>query len=102
MAEKKRRLVVGISGATGIAYAARLLELLKDSDVESHLVVSRAADITRAAASVTSVRPQPMLPTIAPAAPSRMRRPSDVTRYDPSPATIVGNAGPPGTGGANE
>ena len=48
MAEKKRRLVVGISGATGIAYAARLLELLKDSDVESHLVVSRAADITRA------------------------------------------------------
>ena len=48
MAEKKRRLVVGISGATGIAYAARLLELLKESDVESHLVVSRAADITRA------------------------------------------------------
>ena len=51
MAEKKRRLVVGISGATGIAYAARLLELLKDSDVESHLVVSRAADITRAQVS---------------------------------------------------
>lgn len=44
---KTRRLVVGISGATGIAYASRLLELLKPTNVETHLVVSRAGDITR-------------------------------------------------------
>jgi 4-hydroxy-3-polyprenylbenzoate decarboxylase len=44
---KTRRLVVGISGATGIIYASRLLELLKPTDVETHLVVSRAGDITR-------------------------------------------------------
>lgn len=44
---KTRRLVVGISGATGIVYASRLLELLKPTDVETHLVVSRAGDITR-------------------------------------------------------
>jgi 4-hydroxy-3-polyprenylbenzoate decarboxylase len=44
---KTRRLVVGISGATGIVYASRLLELLKPTNVETHLVVSRAGDITR-------------------------------------------------------
>lgn len=44
----RRRLIVGISGASGIAYGVRLLELLKETDVESHLVVSRAADMTRA------------------------------------------------------
>jgi 4-hydroxy-3-polyprenylbenzoate decarboxylase len=38
---------VGISGATGIVYASRLLELLKPTNVETHLVVSRAGDITR-------------------------------------------------------
>ncbi|MDF9391903.1 MULTISPECIES: UbiX family flavin prenyltransferase [Methylococcus] len=43
-----KRLIVGISGATGIIYGARLLELLKDTDIETHLVVSRAADLTRA------------------------------------------------------
>jgi 4-hydroxy-3-polyprenylbenzoate decarboxylase len=43
-----KRLIVGISGATGIVYGARLLELLKETEVETHLVVSRAADLTRA------------------------------------------------------
>lgn len=43
-----RRLVVGISGATGIVYGVRLLELLRGSGIETHLVVSRAADLTRA------------------------------------------------------
>lgn len=43
-----RRLVVGISGATGIVHGVRLLELLRGTDVETHLVVTRAADLTRA------------------------------------------------------
>ena len=42
------RLIVGISGATGIVYGIRLLELLKDVGVESHLVISRAGEMTRA------------------------------------------------------
>lgn len=42
-----RRLIVGISGATGVVYGVRLLELLRESDIETHLVVSRAADLTR-------------------------------------------------------
>lgn len=44
----RRRLVVGISGATGVAYGVRLLELLRQLDIESHLVVSAAGDLTRA------------------------------------------------------
>jgi 4-hydroxy-3-polyprenylbenzoate decarboxylase len=36
------RLVVGISGASGAIYGIRLLEVLKDTDVETHLVISRA------------------------------------------------------------
>jgi flavin prenyltransferase len=42
------RLIVGITGATGIRYGVRILELLRPTPVETHLVVSRAADMTRA------------------------------------------------------
>lgn len=39
--EAPRRLVVGITGATGVVYGIRLLQTLKTAHVESHLVVSR-------------------------------------------------------------
>jgi 4-hydroxy-3-polyprenylbenzoate decarboxylase len=42
------RLIVGISGASGIAYGARLLTLLKDLPVETHLVITRPAEMTLA------------------------------------------------------
>ena len=42
------RLVVGISGASGAIYGARLLELLHPLPVETHLVVSRSAEVTLA------------------------------------------------------
>jgi flavin prenyltransferase len=44
----KPRLIVGISGASGAIYGVRLLELLKDCGVESHLIMSRAAQTTLA------------------------------------------------------
>ena len=42
------RLIVGISGASGVIYGIRLLEVLRDSEIESHLVMSRSAEITLA------------------------------------------------------
>ena len=42
------RLVIGISGASGVVYGVRLLELLRDLPVETHLVMTRSAQITLA------------------------------------------------------
>ncbi|MBN2124236.1 MAG: UbiX family flavin prenyltransferase [Deltaproteobacteria bacterium] len=41
-----KRIVIGISGATGAIYGIRLLEVLSKSDIETHLVVSDAAHKT--------------------------------------------------------
>jgi flavin prenyltransferase len=46
--EKRPRLIVGISGASGVIYGARLLDLLAPLAVETHLVISRAAEVTLA------------------------------------------------------
>jgi len=46
--DERRRLIVGMTGASGAIYAVRLLELLKDTDIETHLVMSRAAKMTLA------------------------------------------------------
>lgn len=40
------RLVVGISGASGVAYGVRVLELLKTAGIETHLVITKAAEMT--------------------------------------------------------
>jgi 4-hydroxy-3-polyprenylbenzoate decarboxylase len=39
-----KRLIVGISGASAAIYGIRLLEVLKETDVETHLVISSAAE----------------------------------------------------------
>ncbi len=44
--QKKERLAVGISGASGVVYGIRLLEALAELQVESHLVVTKAAEMT--------------------------------------------------------
>ena len=41
-----KRLVVGISGATGAIYGIRLLEFLSKTDVETHLLVTESAEKT--------------------------------------------------------
>lgn len=42
------RLIVGISGASGVAYGVRLLTLLKALPIETHFVMSRTAEMTLA------------------------------------------------------
>lgn len=44
--QKKERLVVGISGASGVVYGIRLLEALRELGIESHLVMTKAAEMT--------------------------------------------------------
>jgi len=41
----KKRLVVAISGASGVIYGIRLLEHMKDMPYETHLVISQAAKL---------------------------------------------------------
>lgn len=42
----KNRLIVGISGASGIIYGVRLLEMLQATSIETHLVMSKSAELT--------------------------------------------------------
>ena len=45
------RIVVGISGASGVVYGIRILEVLRGTGVETHLVMSRSAEVTLASES---------------------------------------------------
>lgn len=49
------RLIVGITGSSGIAYALRLLEVLRERPIETHLVVTKAGQLTRAYESTLSL-----------------------------------------------
>jgi 4-hydroxy-3-polyprenylbenzoate decarboxylase len=41
-----QRLIIGISGASGIIYGVRTLEVLRSMDIETHLVMSKSAELT--------------------------------------------------------
>lgn len=41
-----QRIIVGISGASGIIYGVRALQLLRDCGVETHLVMTKSAELT--------------------------------------------------------
>lgn len=44
----KSRIIIGISGSSGIIYGIRLLEELKKLDIETHLIITKAGQLTRA------------------------------------------------------
>ena len=46
MTNERPRLVVGISGASGAAYGVEALRMLREAGVETHLVMSRSAQLT--------------------------------------------------------
>ena len=43
----KKRIVVGITGASGFLYGVQVLRLLQKAGIETHLVMSRGAHLTR-------------------------------------------------------
>lgn len=51
-----KRIVVGISGASGAIYGVRALQLLRETDCEAHLVITKAARAT--IAEETEYRPR--------------------------------------------
>ena len=40
-----KRLIVGITGASGVIYGVRMLEILKKSNIETHLIISDAGKL---------------------------------------------------------
>jgi len=46
MAKSPARLIVGISGASGTIYGVRILEMLRKTEIETHLVMSKSAEMT--------------------------------------------------------
>jgi 4-hydroxy-3-polyprenylbenzoate decarboxylase len=48
MTRHAARLIVGISGASGTIYGVRLLEILRHAEIETHLVMSKSAEMTLA------------------------------------------------------
>jgi len=51
-----KRIIVGISGASGIIYGIRTLQLLRAAGVETHLIVSKAAEMTLAYESDLTIK----------------------------------------------
>ena len=47
-AAEPKRLIVGISGASGVIYGVRVLEILRETNIETHLVMSKSAEMTLA------------------------------------------------------
>jgi flavin prenyltransferase len=43
---KAERMVIGLSGASGVAYGIRLLEALRELGIESHFVMTKPAEMT--------------------------------------------------------
>ena len=56
MSERPRRLIVGMTGATGTIIAVRVLQMLREADIETHLVMSKWA--ARTLVHETPYRPE--------------------------------------------
>ena len=60
-----KRIIVGISGASGVCYGIRALQMLSDMGVETHLIVSKSAQLTLAQESKMSLSELKSLATYA-------------------------------------
>lgn len=46
MSDTPQRLILAISGASGVIYGIRMLQILQETPIETHLVISKSAEIT--------------------------------------------------------
>lgn len=53
---QRPRLIIGISGATGVVYGIRLLQVARQVEIETHLVVTKAGERTLAYESDLTVQ----------------------------------------------
>jgi 4-hydroxy-3-polyprenylbenzoate decarboxylase len=44
----QKRIIIGVSGATGVVYTVELLKVLRQLNIETHLVITKAGEIIRA------------------------------------------------------
>lgn len=51
-----KRIIIGITGASGVIYGIRLLEVLREKEVETHLILTNAAKTNIALETGFSVR----------------------------------------------
>lgn len=47
--KKNHRIIIGLSGASGVIYGVRAVDMLRAAGVETHLVITKAAEMTLAA-----------------------------------------------------
>ena len=75
------KLVIGISGASGVAYGIRLLEALKELRIESHLVMTKPAQMTIGyETSLTPKQVAAKADRVMPSTISGLRSPAAVSR----------------------
>lgn len=60
-----KRLIIGISGASGAVYGVRLLEVLRGTGIETHLVISRSAHLSLTAETGRTAREVESLADVA-------------------------------------
>jgi flavin prenyltransferase len=53
---EQHRIIVGVSGASGVIYGIRMLEVLRAAGIETHLVMSKSAEVTLAYESKLKVK----------------------------------------------
>lgn len=47
MNNTKKKIILAVTGASGFEYAVKILQLLKENNVEIHLIISKSAELTR-------------------------------------------------------
>jgi 4-hydroxy-3-polyprenylbenzoate decarboxylase len=56
MTKEVKKIIISITGASGAIYGIRLLEILKEYDIETHLIISKSANLSIATETSLSIK----------------------------------------------